>query len=114
MWSISVRTVMTPRCRPVDAPGPSAAVGGASVGPGSGVATEERDLGEQLGASFRVGDTQALFRREAQDAELAFVTVVVHLIRRGAALLERAHLRERGLDLAVADQLVGAPRLSVV
>ena len=53
-------------------------------------------------------------RRDAQDADLALVTVVVDLVGGLADLLEREDRRQRRHDLAVDDRLVGRPRLAVV
>ena len=42
-------------------------------------------------APLGVGHPEALLGREREDAELALVAVVVHLVRRVAGLLEREH-----------------------
>src|SRR5581483_9756565 len=67
-----------------------------------------------LRPELRIGDAQALLRRQAQDADLPLVQIVVDLQRRLARLLQRVDGREDGLDLAVADQPVGLPGLPVV
>src|SRR5581483_10315825 len=67
-----------------------------------------------LRPELRIGDAQALLRRQAQDADLPLVQILVDLQRRLAGLLQRVDGGEDGLDLALADEAVGLPGLPVV
>src|SRR5581483_11846416 len=80
-----------------------------------GVAAEDVDpVLADLGPELRVADPEALLGRQAQDADLALVQVLVDLQRRLARLLEGVDGRQDGLDLALADQPVRLPGLPVV
>ena len=67
-----------------------------------------------MGAEFGIGDTETFALGEAEDANLAFVQVVVHLVGRFADLVEIEDGREGWHYLAVVDRLVGVPRFAVV
>jgi hypothetical protein len=56
-----------------------------------------------------IGDTQPGLGRQARHADLALVHGVVHLVRRLTCLLQREHLAEHRMDLALADQPVCLP-----
>ena len=67
------------------------------------MAPEERDaILSHLGAQLRVVDAEALLGCEAQHPELAFVHVLVHLVRGLTHVVEREDLRQDGLDPAEA------------
>src|SRR5204863_5520748 len=86
-----------------------------SVSTSRTVATEQGDL--VLADRFPplgVVDAEPFLGRQAEDADLAFVLVAVDLAGRLAGVLERVHRRQEGLDAALADELVGRPRLVVV
>ena len=65
-------------------------------------------------AELGVVDAEALLGGQAEHADLALVQVLVDLVGGLAGLLERVNAGEHRLDLALADQLVGLPRLLVV
>src|SRR4051794_31300296 len=86
-----------------------------SVSTSRTVATVQRDLVlTDVGALLGVVDAEALLRGQAQHADLAFVLVAVDPACRLARLLEWVHGRQERLDPALADELVGRPRLGVV
>src|SRR3954453_11067015 len=86
-----------------------------SVSTSKTVATEQGDLllADRL-APLGVVDAEPRLRRQAQDADLAFVLVAVDFPGRLAGVLEGIHRRQERLDPALADELVGRPRLVVV
>src|SRR6187399_2214066 len=103
MWSISVRT--------------ESLIGFSSSRAAAGellVTTEHGDLREQTLAHLGIGHAEALLGCEHQHPELALVQVLVHLERGLRGVLEGEHRRERRVDLALADQPVGLPRLAVI
>src|SRR5829696_4190932 len=78
-------------------------------------ATEEGDLVlADLLPEGRIVDPEAVGRREAAHAELAFGLVAVDGECRLACVLELVHTRQDRLDLAFGEQLVGVPGLLVV
>src|SRR5882672_4323656 len=99
-WSISVSNIARSVCREKEE--------------WSGVAPEERDLIQVLRARLLVADPETTFGREAQHSDLAFREVPVHLVRGFAGLLERVHLRERGVNARFAHHPVRFPRLAVI
>src|SRR2546421_8365637 len=94
-WSISVRT-------------------GSAMCSGLVMASEQSDLIEVLLAERRVRHAEPFLRSEAQHPDLPLYEVPVHLRRRFPRLVERVHHRERRMDLALAHEPVGVPRLPVV
>src|SRR3984893_16204134 len=94
-WSISVRTGSAMCSRLV-------------------MTSEQGDLIEVLLAECRVRDAEPFLGREAQHPDLPLNEVPVHLRRRLPRLDERVHDRQRRMDLALAHEPVGVPRLAVV
>src|SRR5205085_10132305 len=94
-WSISVRT-------------------GSAMCSGLVMTAEQGDLIEVLLAERRVRDAEPFLGSEAQHPDLPFHEVAVHLRRRFSRLVERVHDRQRRVDLALAHEPVGVPRLAVV
>src|SRR2546430_11327724 len=94
-WSISVRTGSAMCSRLV-------------------MTSEQGDLIEVLLAECRVRDAEAFLGSEAQHADLPLDEIPVHLRSRLARLVEWVHGRQRRMDLSLAHEPVGVPRLAVV
>src|SRR6516165_9726348 len=86
-----------------------------SVSTSRTVATEQRDLVlADLGPELRVVDAQPFRRRQAQDADLAFVLVAMDEPGRLPDVGQRIDGGQERLDPALADELVRRPCLGVV
>src|SRR5215207_5160621 len=86
-----------------------------SVSTSGTVATEDGDLVlPDLFAPLGVVDAETLLGSEAQDTDLALVLVAMDAPRRLARVIEGVDRRQQRLDAALADELVGRPRLVVV
>src|ERR1044071_5261966 len=77
-------------------------------------AAETVDGRKMLLPQLGIPHAQALFRCEAQHADLALVCVLVHVVRGLSSLLQCVHTGQCRVGLSLGDQPVGLPRLPVV